>query len=68
MEELLKALLSLGPAGLVAGILFYFLNEERKERRDLQHTVTQLMKDKIASDNELANGLERLSDKLGVKS
>lgn len=67
MDEFVKALINLGPAGIIAAIMFWFLWEERRERRYWQEMVVQIIKDKIASDNVLANGLERLSDKLGVK-
>lgn len=67
MEELLRAVISLGPPGIIAAISLYFWREERAERRECHNQLTQLIRDKIISDNELANGLERLSDKLGGK-
>ena len=67
MEELLKAIISLGPPGIIAGISLYFWREERAERQASQTQLVTLLKDKIVSDNELANGLNRLADKFGGK-
>jgi hypothetical protein len=64
--DLLKALVGVGPGGIVAGVMFLLWRDERIERRDLQGQVTQLLKDTISSRLELANSLEKISSKIGA--
>lgn len=66
MDELAHALIGMGPGGVLAGIMFYFLREERAERRDLQKECTQMLRDKIASDNDLASALDKVADRVRV--
>ena len=66
MDDLMKALIGLGPGGIMAGLMFWLWRDERTERRDLQRDNTQLLRDKIVSDNSLAASLEKLADKVGA--
>ena len=65
-SDLLKTLLGLGPGGVIAGFMFYQWREERAERRSLQDANTQLLRDKITSDNVLASAIEKIADKVGA--
>jgi hypothetical protein len=66
VSDLMKTLLGLGPGGVIAGFMFYQWREERSERRSLQDANTQLLRDKITSDNALTSVLDRIATKVGA--
>lgn len=66
MDEALKILVGMGPGGLIAAFMFYQWREERAERRELQRENTVMLRDKIQSDNALAQAVEKIADKVGA--
>lgn len=68
MEELLKALLALGPGGVVAGVMFYLWRDERAERRETSVKLMQVLGDSIEAENGMTNALNALSSRIKVSS
>jgi hypothetical protein len=64
ISDLTKTLIGLGPGGLMAGLMFYLYRDEKAERRDLQQSSVQLLRDKITSDNALAAALDKIADRV----
>ena len=65
-DLVMKALLGLGPAGVVAGLLLFFWKRTDDERRELQAAYLKLLEGTIASRVELANGLKIIATKIGA--
>ena len=66
MDEMLKALLALGPGGLVAGLMFFLWKEERAERREHAAAIRQIAKEAIEAENDMTTALNTLSAKIKV--
>ncbi len=66
MDDLLKALIGLGPGGIMAGLCFYLYRDEKTERRTLQDAYTKLLERTIDSNHALATVLEKIADKVGA--
>lgn len=66
LDSIGKALLGLGSAGPFLAFLLYLWRDERAERRETSKENTQLLRDKITSDNALASALNKIADKVGA--
>lgn len=65
-SDLTKALLGLGPGGVISGVFFYLWKQERDERQRLQQQNVDLLKETANSRNALAGVLERIAIKVGA--
>ena len=66
MDDMLKALLALGPGGIVAGLMFFLWKTERDERREHATAIRQIAKEAIEAENDMTNALNALSTKIKV--
>ena len=64
MEEIFKALVALGPGGVIAAIMAYLWREERVERRELGGKVMQITADAIEAEKDMTAAMQALSVKL----
>lgn len=66
LTDLLKAMIGLGPGGIVAAVCFYLYRDERAERREAQAANTKLLEQTIESRQVLATALEKIASKVGA--
>lgn len=66
LADFFKALIGLGPGGIVAALCFYLYRDERTERRELQSANTKLLEQTIESRQILAAALEKIAAKVGA--
>lgn len=64
MDDIMKALIGLGPGGIVAATFAFLWKQERDERRDLATQNTQLLRDTLTSQHALADSIDKLSDRV----
>lgn len=62
MDEITKLIISMGPGGVLAAIMFYLFRDERIERRSLQSERNQEIREGIRADMVLADALKELKN------
>lgn len=62
--DLGKALIGMGPGGVLALWMGWMWKLERDERIALQAANTKMLEDTVSSRHELASALERIADKV----
>lgn len=64
LADLGKALIGLGPGGIVAFIFWRDRQAEREERRELQKMLIEMGKESIQGDIKVADALQSLRQEL----
>ncbi len=65
-DLLMKSIISLGPAGIVAGLLLFFWKRTDDERLRERAANQKLMEGTIESRLQLANALDKIAVKIGA--
>lgn len=66
MDDLLKALIGLGPPGIIGGLMFWMWWQERLERRDLMTKVIGLVTEAVSAEKDMTAALQVLASKVKV--
>ncbi len=66
IADLGKALVGMGPGGMLAAWAVYLWRGERDERREVQAQNVKLIEDTIDSRHQLAAVLEKIAAKVGA--
>lgn len=61
-----KAMIGLGPGGVVAGLMYYLYRDEKADRKEAQAQNVKLLEGTIVSRHELASVLEKIAAKVGA--
>ena len=67
MDEVVKALVAMGPGGIVAGVMFFLWRDERTERRELTLKLLEVQAEAIEAENSMTKAIAALAAKLKVE-
>lgn len=68
LPDIGKALIGLGPGGIVAFIFWRQWQSEREERRELQKLLIELGKESMAGDIKVSDALNAIRTELAARA